>query len=645
MQKKVFFAFSIIIVAGIFLSFPSIFAENIKLKALAVNPSSEKQQEVTIKFDLPKEVAPENIVDIGDFNLRYNFEKSNYYVHQIVDLGPSEKRLLEVVIKDIWIISENELMILRGHSEKLAGILSDGEYKETGKEMFSNIDKQIESIVSKQSDPTVSTKEHMDIYYENKVVLDEIKYNIGILERLVIGSGKLLEEKYGSEFATGAISISEESFGEEDGIGERLSTVAVNIETENPSEEEKTTSVKYSFPQEVNPRDIIDRGNLDVGYDFDTETYYAYDEDVVLAPGEKRKYTVTIRDIWLIPEEKLYIMLTHAQKMRKMVEGTMFFEKASELYGATKVGVEAIIEAQNEGIVERVGVSDHIGIYRDNTKRLEEIEAFIIELEKIVADIGGKPGITVIAKREGLGTKDITGQAQKFPGERGLKIIAETIFRGKVPSLATTWKIIYSILGFLALVSGLFFIVQYSERRKGMIDPLTGVFSREYIMERFKEELRIASKTKNKCSLIMMDIDEYKKINDIYGHIVGDIVLKEFVIALRKGVRATDLVGRFGGDEFIIVFPTMNKDLAEKTAQNLRKIIEDYKIAIQDKVLSVTSSIGVVTFPDDSFTMEDLFNKADIAMYQAKDRGGNNVVAFSSSSEDAPPSMFSSEEV
>ena len=129
--------------------------------------------------------------------------------------------------------------------------------------------------------------------------------------------------------------------------------------------------------------------------------------------------------------------------------------------------------------------------------------------------------------------------------------------------------------------------------------------------------------------MLVMDIDKFKRINDTHGHAVGDTILKEFVIAVRKGVRATDLIGRFGGDEFMIVLPTGEKDKALKIAESIARIVEGTAIRVNPQLtLNITASIGVATFPDDSTTAEDLFDKADQALYQVKRRGGNGAEPF-----------------
>jgi diguanylate cyclase (GGDEF)-like protein len=130
-------------------------------------------------------------------------------------------------------------------------------------------------------------------------------------------------------------------------------------------------------------------------------------------------------------------------------------------------------------------------------------------------------------------------------------------------------------------------------------------------------------------SLLMLDIDHFKNCNDRYGHLVGDAVLKEVAKGIKDSVRLIDLVGRYGGEEFLIVLIETDKKQGEIVAERIRKFIEDKSIKVYDEELKVTVSIGISTFPFDSKEVKSLINKADKALYSAKESGRNKIVAFS----------------
>lgn len=160
-------------------------------------------------------------------------------------------------------------------------------------------------------------------------------------------------------------------------------------------------------------------------------------------------------------------------------------------------------------------------------------------------------------------------------------------------------------------------------------DSLTGVSSRRYCLERLEEELARSRRMNYTFSLLMLDIDHFKICNDRYGHLVGDAVLKETAKAIKESTRQIDLVGRYGGEEFLIVLIETDKMQGRIAAERIRNFIEEKKIKVYDEELSVTVSIGMAIFPFDAKEVKPLINKADKALYNAKESGRNKVVSFS----------------
>jgi two-component system cell cycle response regulator len=128
-------------------------------------------------------------------------------------------------------------------------------------------------------------------------------------------------------------------------------------------------------------------------------------------------------------------------------------------------------------------------------------------------------------------------------------------------------------------------------------------------------------------TLLMVDIDHFKRINDTYGHLVGDDVLREVATLLQGAVRTVDVVARYGGEEFIIVLPETNEEGAIAFAERLRERIEAQEFGRGGRAgLRLTTSIGVATFPSPLVeSTEDLFGRADAALYRAKADGRNRV--------------------
>ncbi|MDN5078556.1 diguanylate cyclase [Aliarcobacter butzleri] len=153
------------------------------------------------------------------------------------------------------------------------------------------------------------------------------------------------------------------------------------------------------------------------------------------------------------------------------------------------------------------------------------------------------------------------------------------------------------------------------------IDKLTDIYNRRMIDQFLQVEIEIASRHNEELSLMIIDIDHFKHVNDNYGHLVGDIVLSQLSKIISDNLRNSDIFGRYGGEEFLIICPKTNKDGAFILAEKLRIIVNDFTF---DEVGHKTVSIGIAEFQTDD-TIETLFKKADEALYEAKNSGRNRV--------------------
>jgi diguanylate cyclase (GGDEF)-like protein len=168
---------------------------------------------------------------------------------------------------------------------------------------------------------------------------------------------------------------------------------------------------------------------------------------------------------------------------------------------------------------------------------------------------------------------------------------------------------------------------------KSILDPLTDLYNRRYLEEALDKELLRAKRHQYPVSLILIDIDHFKQVNDNYGHNTGDEVLKRMADIMRNNVRNSDIICRYGGEEILILLPECSLEKSSFIAELLRKIVSEIKVACDNFTLTnITISAGIASFPDHGLTRKALIEVADVALYQAKAQGRNQIVVGKSSS-------------
>ncbi len=158
-------------------------------------------------------------------------------------------------------------------------------------------------------------------------------------------------------------------------------------------------------------------------------------------------------------------------------------------------------------------------------------------------------------------------------------------------------------------------------------DELTSAFNRRGLMERSRHELMLAHRLNYQVGVLMFDVDNFKKINDTYGHGVGDEVLCAVVKLCQQNIRETDILGRYGGDEFVILMPGCDLEDAYKKGNFLRECVEQSRFSSGDDFFHVTISMGIVVNSHEMFEFEELLQKADQALYLSK-QAGKNIVSY-----------------
>jgi diguanylate cyclase (GGDEF)-like protein len=179
------------------------------------------------------------------------------------------------------------------------------------------------------------------------------------------------------------------------------------------------------------------------------------------------------------------------------------------------------------------------------------------------------------------------------------------------------------------------FMTDDEERAMGRIydaamrDGLTGAYNRKALEERLASECAFAQRHQTPLSIVLLDVDDFKAVNDQYGHLAGDAVICEVALRLARAVRTEDVVGRYGGEEFVVVARDIALDKAAQLAERLRRILSGEPVVFEDRAIAVSASFGVasITCCGDKKDVRTLFAIADERLYAAKRAGRNRVVA------------------
>lgn len=170
-------------------------------------------------------------------------------------------------------------------------------------------------------------------------------------------------------------------------------------------------------------------------------------------------------------------------------------------------------------------------------------------------------------------------------------------------------------------------------RNMALVDPLTLLYNRAYFTERLEQQISIAARNKDCFAIMMVDLDGFKEVNDTLGHHAGDQVLSQFSARMRSKTRQSDLIARYGGDEFILLLTSINteKDCEQSAHNKLQCCSESFLVFSQDQVhkVNIGMSVGLAIFPDDGTTPTALLEHSDEAMYKVKEQGKNNYLLYS----------------
>ncbi len=183
-------------------------------------------------------------------------------------------------------------------------------------------------------------------------------------------------------------------------------------------------------------------------------------------------------------------------------------------------------------------------------------------------------------------------------------------------------------------------LIELQEKRLELAntDELTGIYNRRHFFQVFEREVLRAKISATPLSLMLFDIDHFKNVNDTYGHLAGDMILKQMGQVLNENRYPLDVVARYGGEEFIVLLPHMSKEKAIDTAEKMRRTIDEHLWNIGNQEISISVSIGLVSLETiDTTNLKEIVQRADDSLYTAKENGRNQVVVWDNSKTTAQP--------
>lgn len=302
-------------------------------------------------------------------------------------------------------------------------------------------------------------------------------------------------------------------------------------------------------------------------------------------------------------------------------------EKSTQLLNAEKGSLMLLDSEASEFVVEAKKSPDEVVQEKMRLKKEESIAGMVLESGEplLVNDIEKDPRISR-GNRQRYRTKSFMSILLKIDDRISGVLNISDKAKGDVFT-EEDLKITQSFVNNAAIAIDRSLLFKQAEELKqlSITDPLTGSYNRRYLNHRLSEEITRYNRYKHPFSFIMLDLDKFKEYNDTYGHISGDRLLKILTSVMEKSLRNVDIAARFGGDEFVVIFPQATKEDAVQITNRLKERIDKafQKIEVE---MPLTISMGLTTFPDDATSIGELLERTDEALYLAKKGGGNKVV-------------------
>lgn len=403
----------------------------LSINFIAVNASEREAKEIEVKYPIPRELEPTDVVDTGLLKLEYDVEKGVYYVHGTFRFEPKESRTYKIKVRDVFHITEQEVNILKKQLNDNLNLLKDSENFASAKVAKEKLDQQLDYILSQQTSYSDNIERRIEEYRSFVVELERIRtsaYDILYLEH---------ESK--------AIAEMEKS----------KETVKLMIEVSNPTKDQsRKIQQKHYLPKEVRANDVVESRGFVVRFDEKKDASYLAKEEE-FGPGEKKRYEIVIRDVWKFPIARIDDLEKRTKLALQELMGSVYEPSAKFLSGNIDEKVKEIRDSQGLAL----GPEQHIGVFRLNEGRYTDAKNNVERLEKMLSIVRAK-------KLKEMDVGRVQNVLQKLKALRGLAALSAAIFKKGI-SVTLTWKIIFGVIAFVGLFSTVHFLI-WAKRSKAM---------------------------------------------------------------------------------------------------------------------------------------------------------------------------------
>jgi len=433
---------ALVMTAALLLAWPAV-AQTVVLRLRAVNPSTTTSQTVTVSSVLPKPAQPSDVMDAGGFDISYDVHNGYYAIRQTVELAPREVRTFRLELRDLWVISEEDLAALETHVARLRDLLKDTRQKATAEDLSELVLRQIGAMRERQNAaklPEGRVVDHLRAWETNREILQHVRKDLGVMENLVFGAGKdpgALEGSARAQPEGGPVEFT---------AGQVTNELTLKIRMTNPTDRPLTLPIRQELPPEIGPADVLDAGGLEAGFDANRQVTFVYAVGIELGPRQERVFEVRIRDRWRQDPNRLDRLTGRATNLLSIAQTFKEYNSITSL----AQGMVAELEALRTGGTPTMVNAEYVAQARERERRMQTVESKILRLEELFR-----------------------------PQEIQRKLPEASMLDVPRPSTRTTWIIIYIILGFLGIFSLLFFLRWYGKSRaetgrSGGEPPATG---------------------------------------------------------------------------------------------------------------------------------------------------------------------------